>query len=88
MHWWKFRALFNSLPKDCEFMRAMEYRSIDITDNMSKEQKDFYRKMKRLYALPLPQGEDNRRAAIENALLNGGDVAGVLERGCALLERK
>lgn len=88
MHWWKFRVLFNSLPKDCEFMRAMEYRSIDITDSMSKEQKDFYRKMKRLYALPLPQGEDNRQAAIENALLNGGDVAGVLERGCALLERK
>ena len=66
----------------------MEYRCIDITDNMSKEQKDFYSKLTRLYALPLPQGEDNRRAAIENALLNGGDVAGVLERGCALLERK
>ena len=34
MHWWKFRFLFNGLPKDCEFMRVMEYRSIDISDNM------------------------------------------------------
>lgn len=78
MHWWRFRYLFNSLPKDCEFMRAMEYRSIDINDKMPKEQKDFYKKMKRLYALPLSRTEDDRQAAIENALLNGGDLSGVL----------
>ncbi len=78
MHWWKFRFLFNSLPKDCEFVRAMEYRSIDITDKMPKEQKDFYKKMKRLYALPLSKSEDDRQASIENALLNGGDLSGLL----------
>lgn len=78
MHWWRFRYLFNSLPKDCEFVRAMEYRSIDINDKMPKEQKDFYKKMKRLYALPLSKAEDDRQAAIENALLNGGDLTGVL----------
>lgn len=78
MHWWKFRYLFNSLPKDCEFMRAMEYRSIDIGDKMTKEQKEFYKKMKRLYALPLSKEEDDRQAAIERALVNGGDLTGVL----------
>lgn len=78
MHWWKFRFLFNSLQKDCEFVRAMEYRSIDITDKMSKEQKDFYKKMKRLYALPLSKTEDDRQVAIEQALLNGGDLSGLL----------
>lgn len=78
MHWWRFRFLFNALPKDCEFTRAMEYRSIDINDKMPKEQKDFYKKMKRLYALPLSKTEDNRQTAIENALLNGGDLTGVL----------
>ena len=78
MHWWRFRYLFNSLPKDCEFVRAMEYRSIDINDKMSKEQKDFYRKMKRLYALPLSKADDDRQTAIENALLNGGDLSGIL----------
>lgn len=78
MHWWKFRFLFNSLPKDCEFMRAMEYRSIDIGDKMTKEQKEFYKRMKLLYALPLSKEEDDRQAAIERALVNGGDLTGVL----------
>lgn len=78
MHWWRFRSLFSSLPKDCEFVRAMEYRSIDINDKMSNEQKEFYRKMKRMYDLPLPKAESDRKAALENALLSGGDVSGVL----------
>ncbi len=78
MHWWKFRFLFYSLPKDCEFVRVMEYRSIDINDKMPKEQKDFYKKMKRLYALPLSKDEDDRQTAIQNALLNGGNVEGIL----------
>ena len=78
MHWWKCRYLFTSLPTDCEFMRAMEYRSIDIGDKMTKEQKEFYKKMKRLYALPLSKEEDDRQAAIERALVNGGDLTGVL----------
>jgi len=77
MHWWRFRFLFNSLPKDCEFVRAMEYRSTDIHDSMSKDQKDFYKKMKLLYALPLSKAEENRQTAIEEALLNGGNLTGV-----------
>lgn len=77
MHWWRFRFLFDSLPKDCEFMRAMEYRSVEI-DKIPDGQKEWYRKMKRMYALPLSKEEDDRQAAIENALLNGGDMTGVL----------
>lgn len=79
MHWWRFRFLFNSLPKDCEFVRAMEYRSIDINDKMPTEQKDFYRRMKRLYALPLSKEEDDRQTALQNELLNGGNVEGILQ---------
>ncbi len=78
MHWWRFRFLFNALPKDCEFMRAMEYRCVEINDKMSKDQKEFYKKMKRLYALPLSQEEDRRQTAIENALLTNGDLSDVL----------
>ncbi len=77
MHWWRFRFLFDSLPKDCEFVRAMEYRSVEI-DKVPDGQKEWYRKMKRMYALPLSKEEDDRQAAIENALLNGGDMTGVL----------
>lgn len=78
MHWWKFRSLFNSLTSDNQFVKIMEYRSIDISPDMTKEQKRFYQKMKRLYALPLPKDEQQKQDAIENALLNGGDLTGIL----------
>ncbi|MCI8673054.1 MAG: hypothetical protein HFI89_06150 [Lachnospiraceae bacterium] len=77
MHWWRFRYLFESLPKDCEFVRAMEYRSVEL-DKVPEGQKEWYGKMKRMYALPLSKEEDNRQTAIENALLNGGDLSGLL----------
>jgi hypothetical protein len=55
MHWWKFKAMFKALKSDNEIVKIMEYRSIEITNDMSKQQKKFYRKMKQVYAL-----KDNR----------------------------
>ena len=45
---------------------------------MPEGQRDFYRRMKELYALPLPRDEEEKQAAIEEALLNGGDLSGIL----------
>ncbi len=78
LHWWKFRAMFHSLTSDNEFVKIMEYRGIEISDKMPKEQKEFYRKMKRVHALPVSKNEDERQEAIENALLNGGDLTGLV----------
>ncbi len=78
MHWWKFRALFNALTDQNEFVRIMGYRGIDLRDDMPEGQRDFYRRMKELYALPLPRDEEEKQAAIEEALLNGGDLSGIL----------
>lgn len=78
MHWWKFRAMFNSLTNQNEFVKIMEYRSIDIKGDMPKEQKEFYRKMQRLHALPVSRDEDEKLNAIEQALMNGGDLTGIL----------
>lgn len=78
MHWWKFRALFNSLSEDNQFVKIMQYRSMDIPDDLPKEQANFYRRMKRLYALPLSQDEEQKSRAIEEALINGGDLTGLL----------
>ena len=78
MHWWKFRSMFNSLTNQCEFVKIMEYRSIDLKDNMPKEQKAFYRKMKRIYALPSMDDEDKRTNAIAEALMGSGDLSGIL----------
>ena len=50
MHWWKFKALFKSLPEDCQMCKIMRYRTIDIK-KVPKDQKRFYRDMKARYAL-------------------------------------
>lgn len=52
MHWWKFKALFSSLSEDTKFVQIMRYRATDLSKIKSKEEKDFYKKMKKLYALP------------------------------------
>lgn len=78
LHWWEFRAMFNSLTNSNEFVKIMEYRSIDLKEDMPKEQKAFYRKMKLIHDLPLPKDEEEKQQAIEDALMNGGDLTGIL----------
>lgn len=74
IHWWKFRALFQSLKDDCQIVKIMGIRSIKITSKMSAAERDYYQKMKRLYALPLPQTELEKYNEIEDALLSGKPV--------------
>ena len=50
LHWWRFKAMFKSLPQDCELCRIMGYRTIDLSD-VPKSQKRFYREMKARYSL-------------------------------------
>lgn len=50
IHWWKFKALFKSLPEDCQICKIMGYRSIDLK-KVPKDQKQFYRDMKLRYSL-------------------------------------
>lgn len=45
---------------------------------MSKEQREFYSRMKELYALPIPDDEQEKMDAIAEALMNGGDLTGLL----------
>ena len=78
LHWWKFKAMFRTLSDDLEFSKIMEYRSTEITSGMTKEQREFYRKKKELYALPLPADEEEKIDAITEALMNGGDLTGII----------
>lgn len=72
LHWWKFKALFKSLNDTNEIVKIMGYRAIEITSDMTKQQKKFYSAMKRQYAIPLPKNETEKANAIEDALMNGG----------------
>lgn len=83
IHWWEFRAMFKSLRDDTEFVKIMGYRCIQINNNMTKSQKEFYQNMKTLHALPAPRSESEKDRAIEEALKNGGDLSAFLEGGGA-----
>lgn len=78
LHWWKFRGLFLSLSDDTVFVKIMGYRSIKITSKMTSEQKTFYTKMKKLYAIPLPKKLRDKYDAIEDALLQGKPIDNLL----------
>ncbi len=58
LHWWKFRALLDSLSEETQFVKVVQYRSVNLSKIKDKEQRKFYRKMKELYRLP-----DNRSEA-------------------------
>lgn len=75
LHWWKFRALFNSLPADCQFVKIISFRSMEIDSSMSDGEKEYYRKMKRKYALPLPQSEQEKLDKLTAALLGDGNIS-------------
>ena len=77
LHWWKFRAMFNSLNDDTQFVKIMEYRAVEL-DKVPKEKRAFYKRMKQLYALPLSQSEEERQNALEQALLNGQSLEGLV----------
>lgn len=78
LHWWKFRALFKSLGEDTEFVKIMGYRSINITSKMSNEQREFYKKMQTVHALPIPDAEKEANELLTEALLHGGDLTGLV----------
>ncbi len=67
LHWWQFTALFSALPDDCRICQVMHYRAVDLSSVKDKEQKAFYRRMKRLYALPDNRSEEVKEAALSDA---------------------
>ena len=52
LHWWKFKALTNSLNENTQFVKIMGYRSIDLSKIKDKDMKLNYKKLKKQYALP------------------------------------
>lgn len=78
LHWWKFRALFRGLSEDTEFVKIMGYRSVKITSEMSKGQREFYKKMQSIHALPITDAERKADELLTEALLNGGDITGLV----------
>lgn len=62
LHWWKFRQMLFELPDESKFKRVVMYRTVPITSHMSKEQKQFYMRMRSLYSLS--KGEKKNHGSI------------------------
>lgn len=78
LHWWQFRALFRSLPEDTQIMKIIGYRSMKISPKLSKEQKEHYKRMKRMYALPERYEQTKAESDLTEILMNGGDPSALL----------
>lgn len=60
LHWWKFKSLFNSLNEEVLFSKIMSYRAIDLSKIKDKDMKKYYKKMKKIYALPDLRSEEEK----------------------------
>ena len=80
LHWWKFKAMFKALKEDNEIVKIMGYRSIDLSKVEDKKQKEFYKKMKKTYEMPIAISKDEKEKIdkINEILRNGGDISKVL----------
>ena len=81
LHWWQFRALFQALPEDTQIMKIIGYRAMKIPAKMSKDQKQFYQRMKRLYKLPESEDKRQLESDLSTLLLNGGNPSALLDGG-------
>lgn len=73
LHWWEFKSMFDSLGDNTEIKKSMGIRAININE-VSKEQKEHYRKLKKAYAIPKPVEEVQEDMEMAELLMNGGEI--------------
>lgn len=71
LHWWQFLALFRALSEENEICRIMEIRAVELDSKMSKEERERYIKLKRLYALPDERSEQEKVNDFSRAFFAG-----------------
>lgn len=67
LHWWKFKAMFNSLNSDTKIVEIMGYRNIDLRKIKDKQEKARYKKLKEIYKLPDMRTEAQKERDLGNA---------------------
>ena len=58
LHWWKFKALFESLNENILFSKIMSYRAMNLAKIKDKEIRKSYSKLKEIYKLPDMRSEE------------------------------
>ena len=66
MHFWKFMYLLTNL-EECSFTRVIDIRTKKIDAKASKEEKEYYKKAKKIYSLSaeVEQSEEDKLAEQE-----------------------
>ena len=70
--------IFQALNDQVMFSKIIGYRSMDMTQKMTTKEREFYRKMQRIYALPLPKDEQEKLDEVTKALMEGRPVTELL----------
>ena len=71
--------LLENLGSETRLSRVMEYRTIDTKNRrLSKEERSFYSALQNYYKIRKEVILNDKEKAIEEALLNGGDVSSLL----------
>ncbi|HBF64746.1 MAG TPA: hypothetical protein DDW34_02080 [Clostridium sp.] len=78
LHWWKFIAMFNGLTKEHLITEVMHCRAVEVKPDMPRERKEYYEKMQKVYANPLPDKLGMHLSNLEAALLGDGKVGCIL----------
>lgn len=68
LHWWEFKAMFESLGEELKISKIMYYRTAKLT-GLGKEQRRFLNEMKKLYAIEQTESslDDKAKLAKRNA---------------------
>lgn len=60
LHWWKFKALFDSLNEETQMKKIMYYRKVS-TSGMDRDRRAYINEMKKLYSL----SKDKKKMTLE-----------------------
>lgn len=69
MHWWKFKALFDGLNEETEIVKIMGYRTVNLSQIKDTEKRNYYKKMKRLYAIPDMRSQEEKEEEFARGFL-------------------
>lgn len=71
LHWWKFKAMFDSLKEDNLIVKIMNYRATDLSQIEDKEERERIKDMKEKFKLPskLNKEEEEKLKEIEQMLM-------------------
>ena len=68
LHWWKFLALFRSLPAETEFMCVLAIRSGEAPPSADGEERARLRRLRARFALPVRGTAEERARAVGRAV--------------------